>query len=192
MQDILNQTNLEVTSFLGFFAFFLLLPEKKKSEELEKMELLIYFKKPEYYIWHLCQFLRFLLSLIRQCSHISLWGIRWPFCACSFPIKNATPVAARVSFGSWEAGDLPRCKSAAVAEPRSHQVHGHCVCCVLQRAPKLAPFLGPLRVTYTPLRSVLLPFTDWPPWGELHVRKSYALIDYFCCVWIYSERVKKM
>lgn len=43
MQDILNQMSLEVTSFLGFFAFFLLLLQKKKSEELEKMELLIYF-----------------------------------------------------------------------------------------------------------------------------------------------------
>lgn len=64
-------------------------------------------------------------------------------------MKNATPVAARVSFGSWEAGDLPRCKPAAVAEPGSHQVHGHCVCSVLRRAPKLPPSPGH-RVSPTP------------------------------------------
>lgn len=123
---------------------------------------------------------------------MSLWGIRWPFCAYSFLRKNATPVAARVSFGSWEAGDLSRCKSAAVAEPRSHQVHGHCACYVLRRVPKLPPFPGSPRITYTPLRSALLPFTAWPPIGGLHVSKSCALINYFCWEWIYSERVKKM
>lgn len=73
---------------------------------------------------------------------MSLWGIRWPFCAYSLLRKNATPVAAHVSFGSWEARDLSRCKSAAAAEPRSHQVHGCCVCCVLRRVPKLPPSPG--------------------------------------------------
>lgn len=63
-------------------------------------------------------------------------------------------MAAHVSLGSWVAGGLTCRKSAAVAEPKSDQVYGRCVCCVLRRAPRL-PRPGPPCVTHIPLRSTL-------------------------------------
>lgn len=126
MQNILNPMSLKVTVCLCLFS-----GNWRFKEEF----------KQEYDISHPCRFLRSLLLLIRQYSHTSVGGIRWPFCACSFPIKNVTTVAAQVSFsfsssGSWVTGGLTCRKSAAVAQPKSHQVHGHSVC---RRAPKLAP-----------------------------------------------------
>lgn len=106
------------------------------------MELLTYFKKQEHCMSHLFPFLRSLLSLIRQHLHISKPGIRWPFCAYSFPIKNVSTAATHVSFGSWVAGGLACSKSAAMAEARCHQVHGHLFAMCWARRPQAA--LGPL------------------------------------------------
>lgn len=113
MQSIFKPTSLKVT-----LIFFL---GKRKTEGLGKMELLTYFKKLQYQISHVFLFLRSLLSLISQYSHISVWSIRWPFCAYSFPIKNVSSVATHISFGSWVARGLTCCKCAAVAECKSHQ-----------------------------------------------------------------------
>lgn len=131
-------------------------------------------------MWHLCLFLRSLSSLIRQYSHISVWGIRWPFCAYSLPIKNVTTVAAPVSFGSWVAGGLTCSKSAAVAEPKSHQVLAT-VFSGCRGGPWAAS--RPLCVTHNPLRSAP---------SLLGHHESSTLVVYCCCVWIDSESLKKL
>lgn len=146
------------------------------------VELLTYFKKQEHYISHLFPFLRSLLSLVRQHLHISKLGIRWPFCAYSFPIKNVSTAAAHVSFGSWVAGGLACSKSAAVAEARSHQVRGHLFAMCWARRPQAA--LRPPCVTFIPL-----PTTAWlPRWGWMQA-ESHPMV---CYVVIYLESWKKM